>query len=164
MYGSHIPFLVKVLEVTEKYPDPILDLGMGLSTIVMDMMAKHPGRKIVSFESDLDWYKVNEIYRSDFHEINFVGDWKFAQIDPPKKWSVALVDHAPAKQRIKEIKRLINNTQIVLVHDSEPEADKYFKYSWIYPLYKYKFDYKKAIPNTTALSNFVDLSFLKGGV
>ncbi len=157
MYGSHVPILAKVLEHSE---GEVLDLGMGLSTIVMDMMCKLKKRHITSYETDPEWYQANTIYQSDFHDIIYVPTWEEAKIEG-KHWSVALIDHAPAKQRIKEVKRLANICDFVMIHDSEPVSDKYFKYRWVYPLFKYRYDYTACLPNTTVLSNFIDLSFLK---
>lgn len=157
MYGSHIPVLCTMLSATK---GPVLDLGMGLSTIVMDMMCKEEKRPIVSYETDKEWYEANKIYRSDFHKIIHIPDWDSADIEGTH-WSLALVDHAPAKRRRIEIKRLASKANFVLVHDTEPESDKYFKYSWVYKYYKYRFDYKLCRPNTTVLSNYFDLKFLE---
>ena len=156
MYGSHIPILCKVIEMTE---GPILDVGMGMSTIVMDMMCKEKKRKIVSYETDPEWYEANKHYQSDFHDIRFVPDWDEADIDNTQ-WSVALVDHAPAKRRITEIKRLANNCDFLLVHDTEPESNKFFRYSWIWKYFQYRYDYTACRPNTTVLSNTYDVADL----
>lgn len=156
MYGSHIPFLVKAIEKTH---GPILDLGMGLSTVVMHMMCKDRHRQITSIEADKDWFEAHLQYQTDWHRIMLVDDWKDAPLEKTH-WALVMVDHAPAKQRIKEIKRLTQNADIVLIHDSEPDSNKYFKYSWIYPLFKYRYDYTKCTPNTTALSNTIDVAKL----
>lgn len=153
MYGSHIPILCKVLEITD---GPVLDVGMGLSTIVMHMMAKETGRKIVSYETDHEWYEANKQYQSDFHDIRFVASWDDADIDT-HHWSVALVDHAPAKRRITEIKRLAANTDFLMIHDTEPESNKFFRYSWIWKYFQYRYNYTACRPNTTVVSNTFDV-------
>ena len=156
MYGSHLPILAKVLEHTE---GPILDLGMGLSTVLIHMMAKETKRQVFSYESDWEWFEANQIYKSDFHQMIFVKNWDFVEFKGVH-WNIAMVDHAPAKRRKEEIKKLANCCDFILIHDSEPESDKFYKYSWIYDRFKYRYDYTKCRPNTTVLSNFVDLEFL----
>lgn len=155
IYGSHIPILVKILERTN---GKILDLGMGLSTIVIHIMAAQTKRPVVSYESDKNWYQAYLIYASDFHQIKLVDNWDKAEIDS-EFWDVALVDHHPARRRVEEIKRLANKANYILLHDSDI-FNKFYTASGIYPLFKYRFDYTKSFPNTVVLSNTTDLSSL----
>jgi len=155
-FGSHIPILVKILERTD---GRILDLGMGLSTIVMHAMATKTKRPVVSYESNMEWYKEYLKYQSDFHQIKFVDNWDKADIDN-EFWDVALVDHHPARRRVKEVVRLANTANYILLHDSDI-FNKFYTGSGIYPLFKYRFNYTKCFPGTVVLSNTVDLSILK---
>jgi len=156
VYGSHIPILVKILGNTD---GKILDLGVGLSTIVMHAMATQTKRPIVSYESDKKWYEANLVYQSDFHQIKFVEDWNKADIDN-EFWDVVLIDHHPARRRIEEVKRLANKANYILPHDSDI-FNKFYTQSGIYPLFKYRYDYTRCFPNTVVLSNTTDLSNLK---
>lgn len=158
LYGSHIPVLVRVLEQSD---GPILDLGMGLSTIVMHMMAKETKREIVSYDSDKDWYEANKQYETDWHKIKFVENWDdISKEITSRHWDVAMIDHKPAKRRRVEMGLLAKHANYVIVHDTEPESDKFFKYTWKHKLYKYKWEYIKCRPNTSVFSNFVDLQSL----
>lgn len=166
LYGTHMPILARIMDITE---GPVLELGMGIySTPLLDMMCAVKKRMLISYDNDPVWFKENEKWASDYHKVIFVDEngWEQIMIDyayGAPHWTVVLVDHKPAKQRIKEIKRLANKADYILIHDSEPESDRFFKYSWIYKLFKYRYDYTKCRPNTTVLSNFVDLSFLQEG-
>lgn len=159
LYGSHMPILARVVDLTD---GPILELGMGIfSTPLLDLMCAEKKRPLISFDNDPEWFEENKKWGSDYHLVYFVEDWdKRTQLIDDTQWSVALVDHKPAKRRMKEIKRLAKNCQFVLIHDSEPESDKFFKYSWIYKHFKYRFDYTNTRPHTTVLSNFVDVALL----
>ena len=97
-------------------------------------------------------------YLADFHEIHLVNDW--SKIDISQHWSIVLVDHAPGQQRKLEIARVANNADYVVVHDSEPRSDRYYHYSEVAHLYKYRYDYDKVYPNTSVFSNFKDLKDL----
>lgn len=157
-WGTHLPILTRIMDMTD---GAVLELGTGVwSTPVLDFMCRESKRKLVSYDNDPDWFEPNKKqWQSDFHDIKIVEDWDKADIDNTH-WSVVLVDHKPAKRRFVDIKRLANNANFILIHDSEPESDKFFKYSWIYKHFKYRFDYTKCRPNTTVLSNFIDLKFL----
>ena len=76
-------------------------------------------------------------------------------------WDIVLIDHSPDKRRGIEAKRLANNAKYIILHDSEPDKDKLYQYSKAYPHFKFRYDYTEAYPNTTVLSNFVDLENFK---
>jgi len=154
VWASHLPLLIKVLE---KSDGPVLELGMGpFSTPVMHMLCKNRDRLLVSYESNKNYFDMHKSFVNEFHQINFVTSWDDIKIEIP--WGVVFVDHAPDIRRGIEAKRVANFAQFVVLHDSDPRNDPYYKYPEVYPLYKYRLDYKKFVPNTTLLSNFVDVS------
>lgn len=156
-YGSHMPVISRVMEETT---GPVLELGMGIySTPLLDLMCHESKRELVSYDDDKEWFEENKGWESDYHKVIFIDNYDNADIES-RKWSVVLVDHKPAIRRITEIRRLSQNADYVIIHDSEPECDKFFKYSRIYPLFKYRYDYKITRPNTTILSNFKDPKIL----
>jgi len=57
------------------------------------------------------------------------------------------------------MKRVANNADYVVVHDTDEKNDWYYKYSEYFPLFKYRWD-SKIYPRTTVLSNFKDLKNL----
>ncbi len=155
-YISYLPILTKIVDMTD---GPVLELGMGFSTMVLDLMCKIPKRPLYSFENDPKWFEKNKIYESHFHKLFFVDNWDNIDIDNGH-WSVAFIDHRPALRRRIEAKRLKDVADYIILHDSEPEINKFYRYTDIYPLFKYKYDYIKTLPNTVILSNFVDLQKL----
>ena len=151
-------------------------MGMGYwSTPILDLMCYVEKRKLVSYDNDPEWFEPNKKWASDYHEVHFLEpdiqkipgkkdhwtgkEYDLADIDNTF-WSVAFLDHKPAIRRKGDAYRLRNNALFIVIHDSEPESNPYFRYTWIYEDFKYRFDYTNAHPNTTVLSNFIDLSFL----
>ena len=157
-WGSHIPVLVKVFEISQ---GPILELGTGVfSTPILHTLCLSKDRQLVSYENDPYYFERHGDFRTDKHQIILVSNWDDIKIENTF-WNVALIDHKPEERRKTEVKRLANNTKYIILHDSESRNEKLYKYSEIYPLFKYRFDYTACYPHTTVLSNFVDLSDLK---
>lgn len=153
-YGSHLPVLMEVMRRTE---GDVLELGTGLmSTPFLHWSCFDKKRRLVSVDNH-EYIKFMASFRDDFHEllpVNSFDDVDFSS----HEWDVVLVDQAPAISRREHIKHLANWAKYIVVHDTEPRVEKDYQYNEIYPLFKYRFDYTKARPNTTVLSNFVDLS------
>jgi len=143
--GSHIPVLVKMMLKTT---GPVLELGSGFnSTPLLYQLCRDQGRPFYSYESDPKWAKmVGNI-------TMFTEDFDKVQIENIH-WGLAFIDHKPGLRRIIDIRRIANNAEYIVIHDSEPQTERDYKYSEIYPLFKYRYDYTKVRPNTTVLSNF----------
>jgi len=155
-YISYLPILLKAVESTT---GPILELGMGYSTMILHNLCEKDKRKIVSYENDPKWFVENTCYISDFHRVNLVNNWEDIEIEG-NYWSVVLVDHRPARNRRIEAMRVKDFADFIILHDSEPEIDRFYGYSEIYKHFKYVYHYTDALPNTTVLSNFKDPSLL----
>jgi len=159
--GSHIPVLVKVLEIST---GPVLELGTGLnSTPVIHWFCNESKRQVESYESSEMFYLAARNYRNDFHGVHSVeilGGWDNINFEATH-WGMVFIDHAPGKRRVEEMIRLANHADYVVVHDTESRSDWHYKYSKGFPNYKYRFDYTKAYPHTSVLSNVKDLSELK---
>lgn len=160
-YATHLPLLIKSIEATAKDNRPLLELGMGFSTMILHMMTKLSGREVYSFENDLKWLEENKMYASETHKLFKVWNWSEIDIDETH-WGVVLVDHRPALDRKVQAMRLRFNADIILVHDSEPEIDRFYGYSRIYKHFKYVYHYTDCKPYTTALSNTIDVCKLFG--
>lgn len=151
-FGSHLPILMKVIGLSD---GPVLELGMGMfSTPFLHWACFDKQRRLVSLEKDPECFYLNRHYRADFHELRLVEDWDKADLSG--HWGVVLIDHE-RDRRIHEARRLANSADYILMHDSEGRRDKNYKYTQIYPLFKYRYDYAKIIPFTVVLSNFKDL-------
>lgn len=150
--GSHIPVLIKVMYNSE---GPVLELGTGFnSTPVLHWLCNEMKRKMVSYESSESFFGIARNYISDFHEVNLARDWD--AVDLSQHWGVVFIDHAPGPRRNVDLARVANVADYVVVHDTETRSDYYYHYSESFPLYKYRYDYKLAYPETSVLSNFYD--------
>jgi len=154
-YGSHLPVLIKVLEVSE---GPVLELGSGpFSTPVMHWLCLETKRRLVTYENNWSYYRLFRAFGYGNHEIKFIEDWDTIPIEV-EHWGVAFVDHGPAERRKVEIKRLATIADFVVLHDTDAERDS--EYGFIkesFPLFKYQYHHKRKIPYTSVLSNFCDI-------
>lgn len=164
-YGTHLAPLIKCMELTS---GDVLEMGVGyFSTPYLHYKCQLDGRKLVSIDNERGWIKrfadsefYQHLYRRDFHEFQFVEDWKDADIEKP--WTVALVDHSPSERRKEDIKRLANYAEYIVVHDANDERRfrKEYNYNEIYPLFKYKKIWTGDTRQAVVLSNFHNLDNL----
>jgi hypothetical protein len=155
-YSTHLPVLMEVMNRTK---GDVLELGPGVfSTPVLHWMCETKGRNLLSIENYYKWHFIcRQYYQTEHHKHLYVKNWDDADNAIKKEWDVVLVDHSPSGRRVEEIKKLANLAKYIVVHDSEPSKDKEYHYSTIYPLFKYRYDFKDADHNTVLLSNLVDL-------
>lgn len=156
-YATHLPLLLKCLAVTT---GPVLELGMGeSSTPVLHEICRAMNRNLVSYDTDpkfVDTYQRRYGPDNFQHAIRHCGreDWAKAAIDRPRSvpWSVVLIDHRPARQRRYEALRLRKFAEYIVCHDTEPEIDRFYRYSGIWPHFSFVL-HSNEIPRTTVLSN-----------
>ena len=155
-WSSHIPLLLKAFKATE---GDVLEIGIGFySTPLLYWLCEDSGRNLFSYEDNTKYFRLlRYFFDHKGHEGTLVKDWD--KIDIDRDCGLAFIDHN-GEEREKMIRRLANKAQIIVAHDTDPKFNKFYNYKNIWHLFKYRYDYIKASPNTTALSNFVDLSFL----
>jgi hypothetical protein len=150
-WGTHIPVLIKAIEMTN---GPVLELGLGYSsTPLLHALCFYMDRKLVSYDYNEGYICRFRRFRTDGHEIHLVSDWDDLDIEH-NQWSVVLVDHSPDERRHIEAIRLRNNSEFVILHDSEEVQNDHYHYDRVYPYYKYKYEYDKPKTHATVLSNF----------
>ena len=159
-YSTHIPVLLEAMRMTK---GDVLELGPGVfSTPLLHWLCETKKRNLLTIETDPLWFRFcSKYFRTDFHKFMKVDHWDQAKEAINKAWDVAFVDHSPSGRRIVEIEQLANLAKLVVVHDSEERKDYEYHYSKIYPLFKYRYDFKEVDHNTVLLSNFIDLTNFK---
>lgn len=157
--ATHIVPLIKCFDLSE---GDVLELGTGFySTTLLDWMCEMYGRKLFSYDTDETWAKMNrEKYEKPTHHIEHVKDLDNLDITD-RHWGLVLIDHSPSARRRTDILRLKDHADYIVIHDSQPKLDWKFKYSQIYPEFKYIYHYDKISPFTTVVSNFKNLDNLK---
>lgn len=153
-YGSHLPILVKVLQISE---GPVLELGSGYtSTPVMHWLCLEAKRRLVTYENNPQIFEVNKSFASGLHEVRFTDNWDEIPIES-EHWGVAFIDHEPPERRKTEITRLAKIADYIIVHDTESQRESEFEFTKnSFPLFKYRYNYLRQKPYTTVLSNFID--------
>lgn len=156
-WSSHTAMLIKVLQHSE---GPVLEIGGGLfSTPLLHWMCKEMDRKLITYENDRKYYGFIKDFNRGDHQTILVEDWNKIDIESTH-WGMVFIDHSPSIRRIKEAKRVANNADFIICHDTQPGEDKFYKYHWLWDKFKYIYHYEKASPRTSVLSNFKDLTFL----
>ena len=90
-----------------------------------------------------------------------VTDWKAVLADAKKtQWSVILIDHRD-EERADTAIALKDTAQFIVLHDANPEHEKYYGYDRVYPHFKYRHDWTFSKSFTAVVSNLDDLSRLK---
>ena len=163
-YGTHLGALIACMQRTK---GDVLELGIGYSsTPYLHYQCEIDKRNLISMENDNGWirrFAYSDFYmhnfdRSKYHTFVYVENWEDAEIEKP--WDVVLVDHSPSSRRKEEVKRLANHAKYIIIHDSNKEFEKEYRYSEIYPLFKHRKVWTGDDRHTDVLSNFVNLDNL----
>lgn len=156
-WNSYLPLLWVALENTQ---GDVIELGMGDgSTEKLHEYCKHNARTLYSYDSNLEWFRKFERFRTDRHFVEYVGhNWQPMIEAHREKIGVLFSDEAPGEMRKYNVSMFCNTAQVIVVHDSEPGNDHGYKFSLIRPLFRYSKDFEYPGANATAFSNFLDVS------
>jgi hypothetical protein len=145
-YSTHIPLLSSVIAGS---PGPILELGMGYySTHLLNLFSKIHRVKVVSVETNADWYSKFQHLGHEFHELRLVNSYDELDLETTR-WDVTFIDHEPDR-RIVEVKRLVSNSSLLVLHDTETPA---YRYDFIWGLFKFHYTVRTLYPWTTVIGN-----------
>ncbi len=158
-YSTHLPLLLACVRATT---GPVLELGMGEgSTPALHDVCKEQGRHLVSYDTDLKYinHYSEKFAQAGSHDIIGIGreHWDKADIDRP--WSVVLVDHKPAARRRHEVMRLKDLAEFIVIHDTEPDIDRFYRFSRIWKhfggmaLHYGRIFHDGQIPRTSVIAN-----------
>lgn len=153
-WNNHLPLLLLGLNLTT---GDVYEFGAGDgSTKYLRGHCKDHKRHFQSWENNKEWAdKCGSLYVEDWN-----NDGLF--------WSAGLVfiDHAPGEQRIVTIAELAkrNETDIIVIHDTEEGGAGDYKFDRIWHLFKYRLNYNKTGggAGATAISNKIDLNQFRG--
>lgn len=156
-WDSHRPLLWEAMEATT---GDIIELGVGGgSTEQLHEYCKARGRRLFSYESSLEYYRQFEKFRTDWHQVEFVGENWEPMIERHRgNVGVLFSDEAPGQIRKYNISMFCNIANIIVAHDAEKESDHGYKYSLVKPLFKYHKLHEFPGASTAAFSNFIDVS------
>lgn len=156
-WNSYLPLLWLALENTS---GDVVELGMGDgSTEKLHEYCKDTARNLYSYETNEEWFRRHERFRTSKHKIEWVGNnWQIMIERHRHPIGVLFSDEAPGEMRKYNVSMFCNLAQVIVVHDSEPSNDHGYKFSLVRPLFKYAKDFEYPGANATAFSNFIDVS------
>lgn len=156
-WNSYLPLLYHALEATD---GDVIELGMGDgSTLKLHEYCKVKGRKLYSYESNLEWYRKFEEFRTNEHSIQYIGgNWQPMIENHRQQVGVLFSDEAPGEMRKYNISMFCNIAQVVVAHDTELGSDHGYKFSLVEPLFKYKKRYEFEGADACAFSNFINVT------
>lgn len=155
--ASHIPLLTRAFTLSE---GDVLELGTGyFSTTLLRWLCEMSGRTLYSYETSNEWYKRATRKRVPYHKVFKINSFDEADIE--RRWGLVLIDQEKARRRHVDVKRLANLADYIVIHDTNPEFDRAYRYSRIWPLFKNRYDFTKYFPHTSVVSNFYSLEKFK---
>ena len=155
-WGSHLSVLIRLMEMTD---GPVLELGTGFfSTTYLHHACYLRNRKLVSYESDPQYFKFLKKVETPWHEIHKVDEnWDIQEVKrgvhSDDKWSIVFIDF----KRKDLAKMLRNSAYYVVVHDSQPRDEHLYNYKTLNKWFKRRYDCTKFDPHTTVVSNYKEL-------
>ena len=161
----HRLLLHLALEETRGSAHPVLAMGLDPETTgILRDICDRDGRLLVSLEEDIFAAAALRppVGRgSSRHEILCCA-FDAAPIEARGPWSVAVLDHAPGERRKDDALRLLDRCEVIVLHDTEPDADSGYQFSTIWGRWRQRVDVKTGGAWASAISSTRDLSRWRG--
>lgn len=151
--GTHNLNLIKAIGATT---GDVCELGVGFSsTPLLHWLTL--GRKLVSYESDPDYFNFAKKFISNNHKVKHTKD--FSDVDFNRHWSVVFIDHSPRRPRTRGDDAIkFTNADLIVLHDTEPGEAEHYGYTQVFEKYKYRYDWKLCLPYCSIVSNTIDVT------
>lgn len=145
--SSHLPILLMAIQKTT---GDICELGAGFySTPFLHWFCRD--RKVVSYEDNPDYFHFAKRFQTKMHRIRPMSSIEF-----DRHWGIVFIDHEAGRRGVDAVK--FTNADVIILHDSEPEAWAEYGYDKVWPQFKYRKDYTENRPHVTLVSNTVDVT------
>lgn len=145
-YDSHRELLYLALKNNSEC-HPFAEFGSGFgSTPLLKKYCKEEGINFFSWDTDKEWCKkTGSLYIRTFKHILLPNGY------------IIFIDGKPGEER-KELLGMHKDKYILIAHDTEEGANYVYGMADVICTFKYRLDYKpEGKPNTTAVSNFVNI-------
>ena len=139
-YGTHQPVLVELIKNTS---GNIIEFGCGnSSTVLIRKLIKDTDRKLVSLESNLEWFNKFKDLETENHKLFYIDAGNDDTDETGIKWinflnnneyirdmnfDICFIDQSPWTARTHTLKHYINSCKYIIVHDVDyfPNAGKW---------------------------------------
>lgn len=139
-YGTHQPVLVELIKNTT---GNIIEFGCGnSSTVLIKDLIKGTNRKLISLESNLEWFNKFKHLEDDNHKFYFIDASNNDTDETGQKWidfinqnetintmefEVCFIDQSPWTARTHSLRYYIDKCKYLIVHDVDyfPNAKKW---------------------------------------
>ena len=151
--GTHMLNLIRAVGSTT---GDVCEMGVGFSsTPLLHWLTL--GRKLVSYESDPDYFHFARKFVSSNHKVKRTTT--FDDVDYTRHWSVVFIDHSPRRPRTRgDDAARFTNADLLILHDTEPRSLEHYGYDKVFPLYKYRYDWNLCLPFCSVVSNVIDVT------
>lgn len=145
--SSHIPVLLLALQKTQ---GDVCELGAGFySTPFLHWLCLD--RKLVSYEDDPNYFHFAKRFQNKRHRIR-----PRSSIEFDRHWAIVFIDHEAERRGEDAVK--FTNADVIILHDTEPEAREEYGYDKMIDSFKYRRDFTENRPHVTVLSNTIDVT------
>lgn len=148
-YATHARVLGQCVKMTS---GPILECGAGMGSTPLLHALSDGKRRVVTLDSEDSWCRKFAHLATPWHMIARVDDWNQFPWEATR-WSVALIDQHPVSARLVAISALMDNCDLIVVHDTE--EPRYF-YEPLLRQFKHRYDDKRDDPWATVVSNTME--------
>src|SRR6478736_4062599 len=164
-WDSYKPLLWEGLERTT---DDIIEMGVGKgSTRLLHDYAIEKERSLFSYDSNPLWINQFFNFHHEYHSLDHVqiedkglamSDWNIVHEKHYLSVGLVFIDHAPGERRKVDIALFANKAQIIVAHDTEPNADHGYQMRDEIKKFKYWRDFETPGAWASIMSNFVDVT------
>lgn len=155
-WDGHRVFLWKALGATT---GKVIELGMGKGS-TKQLHDYCENRLLFSYEYDFNFYKRFKNIESPLHQLMWIENWNDLHVMHEQGCDVLFVDHSPGERRKIDIAYYANKAQILVIHDTEKEADHGYQMLAEINKFKYIINDETFPARTTMCSNFIDVTKL----
>lgn len=159
-WNNYKPLLWEALEATF---GSVIEMGIGMgSTKILHDYCNANNRPLFSYENNEQWFDQYKHLNNEYHHMMCLTDnWDVVD-NTHLLCGVLFVDHAPGERRHIDVELFKDKANIIVIHDTEPEADHGYQMSKIWHLFKYVKHYQSAGAWASAVSNNIDVTKFLG--
>lgn len=153
-WSTHMPVLINLFNIAD---GPVMEVGSGVySTPLLHWLCHPTKRKLVSYETNIEFIGLAKEYQSKYHKIVPIDD--YGNIPISDRYSIIFIDN-DGSNRVETAIRLGGIADYIVIHDTNASSIKE-DFRSLKKSFKYYRDYEFARPWTGVASNVKPLDLL----